>query len=153
MTERDATGGVRRPARLGRHRWATLAVLTVSVFVIVLDTTVVSVALPTILKDVGGTLDEATWVQAGSILPFAVFLLVYAKLGDVYGRRVLFVLGMTVFTLVSLGWTVAPSVEVLVQGAVAVVAAVAVFLVYSGRPMLRPRMVQGKRPDKRRRND
>lgn len=106
--------GTEGPTRLGRRDWAALVVLTLSTFIVILDSSVAFIALPAILEDVGGTLDEATFVLAGFILSFVVFVLFFGKLADIYGRRLLFILGIGVFTLASLACAVSPSIEFLI---------------------------------------
>ena len=99
---------------MGKQEWATLSVLTLSTFIILVDSTVVNIAVPTVLEDLGGTLDEATWTLVGFMLPFASSLLFFAKLGDIYGRRLLFVSGVGVFTLASLMCALSPSIAFLI---------------------------------------
>ena len=101
------------------RQWVTLAVLTLSTFLVLLDASVVNVALPRIAGDLGGTLDQATWVVAGFILAFATPLVLFGRLGDVFGRRSLFVVGVAVFTLASLGCALAPSMGFLIAARVA----------------------------------
>ena len=110
------SGGVARA--LTPRQWVGLLALTLSTFIVVLDTTVVFIALPVILLDLDGTLDSATWVIAAFILTFAVLLLVFGKLGDIYGRRLLCLLGIAVFTLASLACSLAPSLEFLIAARV-----------------------------------
>ena len=115
MTEStENKGDMQGAARLGRRDWAALVVLTLSTFIVILDSSVAFIALPAILEDVGGTLDEATFVLAGFILSFVVFVLFFGKLADIYGRRLLFILGIAVFTLASLACAVSPSIEFLI---------------------------------------
>ena len=97
-----------------KQEWATLTVLTLSTFIVMVDSTVVNIALPAMLENLGGTLDEATWTLVGFILPFAASLLFFAKLGDICGRRLLFVSGIGVFTLASLMCALSPSMEFLI---------------------------------------
>lgn len=118
MTEHADHTGKSGAAALDGKQWATLLILTLSMFIVVLDATVVLIALPTIVADLGGSLTLATWVPAGFSLSFAAFLLLFGKLADIYGRRLLFVLGLLVFTLASLGAALAPSLEVLVAARV-----------------------------------
>ena len=110
----DAAGSAEAVPALSSRQWAGLLALTLSTFIVVLDTTVVFIALPTILVDLGGSLDSATWVIAAFILTFAVLLLVFGKLGDIYGRRLLCLLGIAVFTAASLACALAPSLEFLI---------------------------------------
>src|SRR5699024_6770079 len=110
----------RRPtAEAGRtvlrpRQWATLVMLTLSMFIIVLDVTVVLIALPQIRQDLGGSLVLVTWVPAAFILAFAVLLLLFGKLADLYGRRLLFVTGMALFTAASVAAALSPSLEFLI---------------------------------------
>lgn len=91
-----------------------LTILTMSSFVVVLDFGSMFIPLPSMLEDLGGTLDELTWVLVAFILAFAVFLLPCAALADRYGRRRLFLAGVAVFTGASLACALAPSLEFLI---------------------------------------
>jgi EmrB/QacA subfamily drug resistance transporter len=84
------------------RRWWTLGALCFALFMIMLDNTVVNVALPAIKKDLGITQAELEWTVAVYALTFASLLLTGGKLGDLLGRRLIFVLGLVVFTLSSL---------------------------------------------------
>ncbi|MDH4178529.1 MAG: MFS transporter, partial [Thermoleophilia bacterium] len=87
----------------GEHRkWWSLAAVSFGLFMIMLDNTVVNVALPSIQRDLGVGLSELQWVVAGYALTFAALMLVGGKLADAYGRRRLFVIGIVVFTAASL---------------------------------------------------
>lgn len=117
MTDQNArdTGAGSPPSEsLTPRQWTTLVVLTSSMFIIVLDVTVVLIALPAIRQDLGGSLDVATWVPGAFILTFAGLLLLFGKIADIYGRRRLFVIGMTVFTAASGAAALAPSLEFLI---------------------------------------
>lgn len=114
MTNSNRTTGGDMQAHLGRRQWAMLIILTLSSFIVVLDFASVFIPLPTIMEGLGGTLDEATWVIAGFTLAFAVFLLPCSTLADLYGRRRLFLSGVTVFTVASLICALAPSIEFLI---------------------------------------
>jgi EmrB/QacA subfamily drug resistance transporter len=87
-------------------------------FVVGLDSTVVSVALPAIEEDLGGGLAGQQWVSNGYLLALAALILVGGSLGDVYGERRVFSLGVLGFGLSSIVCAVAPSIEVLVAGRV-----------------------------------
>ncbi len=94
----------------GEHRkWWSLAAVTFGLFMIMLDNTVVNVALPSIQRDLGVGLSELQWVVAGYALTFAALMLVGGKLADAYGRRRVFVIGIVVFTLASLACGLADS--------------------------------------------
>jgi len=118
-----------------RRRWWALVVLCLGVLMIVLDTTIVNVALPSIRTDLGFTETSLVWVVNAYMLTFGGFLLLGGRLGDLYGHRRLFLIGIVLFTLASLGCGLAQSQVVLivaraVQGlAGAVVSAVALSLI------------------------
>ena len=118
-----------------RQRWLALYVLCLGVLMIVLDTTVVTVALPSIQASLGFSDTGLVWVLNAYMLTFGGFLLLGGRLGDLYGNRRLFLLGLVSFTVASLACGVAPTRAVLVvaravQGVGgAVVAAVALALI------------------------
>jgi len=85
-----------------RHRWLALYVLCAGSLMIVLDTTIVNVALPSIQKDLGFSETSLAWVVNAYMLTFGGFLLLGGRLGDLYGHRRLFLGGLTLFTLASL---------------------------------------------------
>lgn len=84
------------------RKWWTLAALSFALFMILLDNTVVNVALPSIQRDLGIGISELEWVVTAYALSFAVFLLTGGKLADRYGRRRVFLIGLVVFTVSSL---------------------------------------------------
>ncbi|VTU15540.1 Spectinomycin tetracycline efflux pump [Variovorax sp. SRS16] len=86
-----------------RRRWLALLVLCLGVLMIVLDTTIVNVALPSIRQDLGFSESSLVWVVNAYMLTFGGFLLLGGRLGDLYGHRRLFLLGITLFTVASLG--------------------------------------------------
>jgi EmrB/QacA subfamily drug resistance transporter len=88
-------------------------------FVVGLDSTVVNVALPAIEKDLGGGLAGQQWIANGYLLALASLILVGGSLGDVFGERRVFSLGVAGFGAMSLVCALAPSIEVLVAGRVA----------------------------------
>jgi EmrB/QacA subfamily drug resistance transporter len=85
-----------------RHRWLALYVLCAGSLMIVLDTTIVNVALPSIQKDLGFSETSLAWVVNAYLLTFGGFLLLGGRLGDLYGHRRLFLGGLSLFTLASL---------------------------------------------------
>jgi len=85
-----------------RKRWWALYVLCSGVLMIVLDTTIVNVALPSIREDLKFTETSLVWVVNAYMLTFGGFLLLGGRLGDLFGHRRLFLLGLTFFTLASL---------------------------------------------------
>jgi EmrB/QacA subfamily drug resistance transporter len=86
----------------GRKRWWALIVLCLGVLMIVLDTTIVNVALPSIRTDLRFTETSLVWVVNAYMLTFGGFLLLGGRLGDIYGHRKMFLAGITLFTLASL---------------------------------------------------
>ena len=119
----------------GRTRWFALVVLCLGDLMIVLDVTIVGVALPSIREDLGFSETSLAWVVNAYLLTFGGFLLLGGRLGDLFGHRRLFLLGISLFTLASLACGLATSQEVLigaraVQGlGGAVVSAVALSLI------------------------
>jgi EmrB/QacA subfamily drug resistance transporter len=100
------------------RKWLTLAAVSFGLFMIMLDNTVVNVALPSIQRDLGADLSELEWIVTGYALTFASLMLVGGKVADAYGRRRIFVLGIVVFTLASLGCGLAGSSEALIAARV-----------------------------------
>ena len=96
------------------RKWLTLAAVSVGLFMIMLDNTVVNVALPSIQRDLGADLSQLQWIVTGYALTFAALLLVGGKVADAYGRRRIFVLGIVVFTIASLACGLATSSEMLI---------------------------------------
>ncbi|MBN3846331.1 DHA2 family efflux MFS transporter permease subunit [Paraburkholderia sp. Ac-20342] len=98
----------------GRQRWLALIVLCLGVLMIVLDTTIVNVALPSIAADLGFSETSLVWVVNAYMLTFGGCLLLGGRLGDLYGHRKLFLSGITLFTLASLACGMANSQVLLV---------------------------------------
>src|SRR5918995_3340665 len=80
------------------RKWWTLAAVAFGLFMIMLDNTVVNVALPAIQKDLGVGLSELQWIVTGYALTFAALMLTGGKLADLLGRRLIFVVGLAIFT-------------------------------------------------------
>ena len=97
-----------------RTRWLAFAVLSLGSFMIVLDTTIVNVALPSIRTDLGFTEASLAWVVNAYMLFFGGFLLLGGRLGDLYGRRKLFVAGIGIFTAASFAAGISSSQPILV---------------------------------------
>src|SRR5436309_6371231 len=85
-----------------RRRWLALYVLCMGVLMIVLDTTIVNVALPSIRQDLRFSETSLVWVVNAYMLTFGGFLLLGGRLGDLYGHRRLFLAGLVLFTTASL---------------------------------------------------
>ena len=96
------------------RKWWTLAAVAFGLFMIMLDNTVVNVALPSIQRDLGVGLSELEWIVAGYALTFAALMLTGGKLADLLGRRLVFVAGLAIFTLASLACGLADSGDVLI---------------------------------------
>jgi len=97
-----------------RRRWMALVVVCMAQLMIVLDATIVNVALPDIQRDLGFTQDDLTWVINAFLITFGSFLLLAGRLGDLLGRKRVFLLGVTVFTAASLLCGLAPTQGVLI---------------------------------------
>ncbi len=96
------------------RKWLTLAAVSFGLFMIMLDNTVVNVALPSIASDLGVGLSELQWIVTGYALAFAAFMLTGGKLADLLGRRAIFVAGLVIFTLSSLACGLATSGDMLI---------------------------------------
>ena len=118
-----------------RKRWLALLVLCLGDLMIVLDTTIVNVALPSIQADLHFSQTSLVWVVNAYMLTFGGFLLLGGRLGDLYGHRRLFLAGIVLFTLASLACGLAGSQGVLIAARAvqglggAVVSAVAMALI------------------------
>jgi EmrB/QacA subfamily drug resistance transporter len=97
-----------------RSRWIALYVLCLGMLMIVLDATVVNVALPSIQDDLGFTSSSLAWVVNAYLIAFGGLLLLAGRLGDLIGRRTVFLAGLAVFTVASLACGLAQSQAVLV---------------------------------------
>ena len=96
------------------RKWLTLAAVSFGLFMIMLDNTVVNVALPSIQRELGVGLSELEWIVTGYALAFAALMLTGGKLADLFGRRLVFVVGLGIFTLASLACGLAGSGDVLI---------------------------------------
>ena len=92
-----------RDRGVARSRAAATAVLMVATFMDLMDSTITNVALPTIGKDLNATPEQLEWTLAGYIIAFATLLITGGRLGDIFGHRRIFVIGIVGFTLASLG--------------------------------------------------
>ncbi len=96
------------------RKWWTLGAVAFGLFMIMLDNTVVNVALPSIQRDFRVGQSELEWVVSGYALTFAVLMLTGGKLADLYGRRRIFIVGLAVFTIASLACGLAGSPNTLI---------------------------------------
>jgi EmrB/QacA subfamily drug resistance transporter len=83
------------------RKWWTLGAMCFALFMLMLDNTVVNVALPSIEHDLGSSLSSLEWIVNGYTLAFAVFLATGGRLGDIFGRRLTFLIGVTLFSISS----------------------------------------------------
>src|SRR6185503_6593789 len=101
------------PERLRLHeanrRWWTLAAMCFALFMIMLDNTVVNVALPSIQADLDTTIASLEWTVNAYTLTFAVLLVTGGRLGDIFGRRRMFLFGVLVFAGSSAAIALAPN--------------------------------------------
>jgi len=100
------------------RKWFTLGAVSFGLFMIMLDNTVVNVALPSIQRDLGTDLSELQWIVTGYALTFAALMLIGGKVADAYGRRLIFVVGIVVFTAASLWCGLAGSGDELIAARV-----------------------------------
>ena len=100
------------------RKWFTLAAVSFGLFMIMLDNTVVNVALPAIQRDLQADLSELQWVVTGYALTFAALMLIGGKVADAFGRRLIFVVGIAIFTTASLWCGLADSSDELIAARV-----------------------------------
>ncbi len=93
--------GVPGEEEVDPRRWVALAVVLIAAFMQLVDISIVNVAIPSIQRDLDATYSQIQWVLAGYQLAFAVTLITGGRLGDIFGRKRLFMLGMAGFTLAS----------------------------------------------------
>jgi len=104
------------------RRWVTLGIILISTVIVVLDNTVLNVAIPTILRDFHTTVPSLEWVITGYALTFATLLIIGGRLGDLYGTRRMFIIGAGIFAsgslLAALSWNVASLIvgEAVIEG-------------------------------------
>src|SRR5438270_5865303 len=96
------------------RKWWTLFAVSFGLFMIMLDNTVVNVALPTMQRDLHVSISQLEWVVIAYALTFASLLITGGKLADLYGRRRIFVIGLVIFTLASLACGLASSIGFLI---------------------------------------
>src|SRR5271154_3035991 len=99
--------------RTGSRGW-TLGLVSVGLFMVVLDNLVVSVALPSIHRQLGASIQSLEWTVNAYVLSYAVLLLTGAALGDRFGRKRMFIAGLSLFTAASAAAALAPSTGLLV---------------------------------------
>ena len=97
-----------------RRRGWTLGIVSLGLFMVVLDNLVVNVALPSIHRDLGASIQSLEWTVSAYILSYAVLLLTGAALGDRFGRKRMFMAGIALFTASSAAAALAPSIDTLI---------------------------------------
>src|SRR6185503_8032151 len=96
------------------RRWLALVVLLIASFMNLIDVTIVNVAIPSMQKNLGADASQIEWVVAAYVLAFALGLLPFGRLGDVIGRKRMFLIGISLFTLFSALCGLAPSIDMLI---------------------------------------
>src|SRR5580698_8804738 len=96
------------------RKWWTLVAVSFGLFMIMLDNTVVNVALPSMQRSLNLKISELEWVVTGYALTFGAFMLTGGKLADLFGRRLMFVVGLVIFTASSLACGLAGSADLLI---------------------------------------
>src|SRR5579875_238764 len=97
-----------------RSRTATLVIVSLGLFMVVLDNLVVNVALSTIHRDLGASVQSLEWIVNAYVLAYAVLLLTGSALGDRFGRKRMFIVGIALFTAASAGSALAPTTGALI---------------------------------------
>jgi EmrB/QacA subfamily drug resistance transporter len=101
-----------------RRRWIGLVVISIAVALIIVDSTIVNVAIPSVVDDLGITSTQVQWVQESYTLVFAALLLVFGTLADRFGRRRMLLVGVTIFALSSVVAALAPGGDALIAARV-----------------------------------
>lgn len=109
---------VGNPAKTPYKPWPALWSLVVGFFMILVDGNIVTIALPHMLRDLEASLSEGMWVTSAYLLAYAVPLLITGRMGDRFGQKNLYMIGMGIFTLASLWCGLAPNVESLIAARV-----------------------------------
>ncbi|MFF7748738.1 MFS transporter [Streptomyces sp. NPDC007971] len=123
MTSTEQTPTAQQAAG-DRRRWFALAIVMTAAFMDLVDVTIVNIAIPSIKQDAGASLSQIQWITAGYALAFAAGLITGGRLGDIHGRRRLFLVGIAGFTVASAlcGFAVNPEMLVasrILQGGMA----------------------------------
>jgi EmrB/QacA subfamily drug resistance transporter len=105
-------------ARLRNNPWAVLVCLCLGFFMVLLDITIVNIAIPSMIDGLKASLDQVIWVLNAYTLTYAVLLITAGRLGDRFGQRNLFTLGLAVFTLASIACGLAQDPNQLIAGRV-----------------------------------
>src|SRR6187549_3604139 len=106
------------PAVEEKDPWPALFALCLGFFMILVDSTIVSVATPAIISDLNADVNDVVWVTSAYLLAYAVPVLITGRLGDRFGPKRLYLTGLTVFTLASLWCGLTDSIEMLIAARV-----------------------------------
>ena len=98
--------------------WRSLWAMVVGFFMILVDSTIVTVATPTIMRELGADVTSVVWVTSAYLLAYAVPLLITGRLGDRFGPKLVYLIGLVVFTLASLGCGLTTTIELLIAARV-----------------------------------
>ncbi len=110
----EAATGFETARAAGNRKWLTLAAVTASLFMVMVDTTIVNVALPSIQSDLDVGISRLEWTVNAFLVVYAGLLLTGGRLADFFGRRRMFLIGLGVFTLASLGCALASTDGILI---------------------------------------
>src|SRR6476661_2257965 len=116
MTASVVADSLEQPEELDPGRWVTLVIAITAAFIVVLDNTVLNVSIPTIVRDLHTSLPSVQWVITGYALTFAALLIIGGRLGDAYGHRKIFVIGVALFGVGSFIASISTSVGELILG-------------------------------------
>ena len=116
VTTADAGGDASAGREPGRERrpWSLMILLSVAQFMVILDATVVNVALPSIARSLGFAAGDLQWVVTAYVLASGGLVLLGGRIADLAGRRRIFLVGLTVFTAASLASGLAPAAGALI---------------------------------------
>ena len=106
------------PAVPSRRRWFGLLFISLAVALIIVDSTIVTVATPALMKELQAGINSVVWVTSAYLLAYAVPLLITGRLGDRFGPKRLYLTGLTIFTLSSLWCGLSGSIEMLIAARV-----------------------------------
>ena len=116
--DQPRVAGPDQPAVRRRHIpvWLAIVAASLPMFMATLDNLVMTNALPVIHEKLGASVEQLQWFVNAYTLSFATFILLAVALGDRFGRRTVFVIGITIFTLASAGAVAAAAVSVMLMG-------------------------------------
>ena len=102
------------PADSGRKKWYVLAALALGMFMALLDATIVNIAVPAIITDLGTSITQVSWVLNAYNITLVVLFLSMGRIADRYGKKRVFIAGLVIFTLFSLACGFAPNIQFLI---------------------------------------